>query len=139
MAGAPEWVVRGEHVGLTVPGREEFLARWDLYDDPRIAMVAAFQTTGAGAILKPPLSREQREGVWEAVVEGLLLAFDVRVVDDGRFIGEAGIARIDRPRASGDVAVVLFDPADRARGYGTEAVMLLLAYAFDGPRLNRRT
>jgi len=124
-------------VGLAAPDREEFVDRWDRYNDPRIGMLAAFQTAGAAAIYKPPLTREHRESVWQAVLEQRLIAFDIRAVDDGRFVGEAGLARAAWPRGSADIAVALFDPEDRGRGFGTEAVVLLLAYGFDGLRLNR--
>jgi RimJ/RimL family protein N-acetyltransferase len=102
-------------------------------------MLAAFQTAGAAAIFKPPLTREHRAGIWDAVNDGLLLAFDVRTVADGRFVGEAGISRLQWPHGSGDVAVALFDPADRGHGYGTEAVVLLCAYGFDALGLTRLT
>ena len=134
---APQWLVKGLLVGLSVPHREEFVDRWDRYDDPRIGMLAAFQTAGGAAIFKPPVTREHREGVWQAVVDGLLIAFDIHAVEDGRFVGEAGLSRIQWPDGSADIAVALFDPADRSHGYGTEAVVLLAAYAFDGLGLNR--
>ncbi|MEA2369353.1 MAG: hypothetical protein QOH38_2071 [Thermoleophilaceae bacterium] len=133
-----EWLVQGDGVGLVAPERADFIARWNRYDDPRIAMVAAFQTTGS-TILKPPTAREHREAIWQAVVEGALVPFDIRTVDDGRFVGEAGVSRIQWPRGSGDVAAALFDPADRGRGYGTEAIVLLMAYCFDGLGFNRLT
>lgn len=136
---APEWLVKGRLVGLVAPEREAFVERWDRYDDPRIAMLASFQTAGAAAIYKPPLTREQRVAVWDAVAEGLLVAFDVRTVADGRFVGEAGISRLRWPRGSGDIAVALFDPADRGHGYGTETVVLLCAYGFDALGLTRLT
>ena len=131
------WLVRGEMVGLAAPDRDEFVDRWDQYNDPRIGMLAAFQTAGAAAIYKPPLTREHRESVWQAVLEERLIAFDIRAVEDGRFVGEAGLARAVWPQGSADIAVALFDPEDRGRGFGTEAVVLLLAYGFDGLQLNR--
>jgi RimJ/RimL family protein N-acetyltransferase len=131
------WIVKGELAGLTEPDRDEFVARWDLYDDPRIAMLASFQTSGASIILRPPLTREHREGVWEQAQGGSFLAFDVRTVEDGRFVGEAGLARIGWPHGSAEIAVALFDPGDRAHGYGTEAVLLLCAYGFDALGLER--
>ena len=126
-------------MGLSAPEREEFLTRWNRYDDPRIAMIAAFQTSGSTAILKPPTAREHREAVWQAVLDESLVPFDVRTLDDGRFVGEAGVSRIRWPSGSGDVAAALFDPADRGKGYGTEAIVLLGAYCFDGLGFNRLT
>ena len=136
-AAAEGWLVEGERVALARPDREAFISRWDCYDDPRIAMVAAFQTAGATPILKPPVTREHREALWEAVADGRLVALDVHTVDDGRFVGEAGLARIAWPKGWADVAAALFDPADRGHGYGTEAVVLLCAYGFDALGLNR--
>ena len=132
-----EWLAKGEFVGLSAPEREDFIDRWDRYNDPRIAMVVAFQTTGSAPILKPPVTREQRIGVWRGVEAGLLIAFDVRTVEDGRYVGEAGLSRIEWPHGSADVGVALFDPDDRGHGYGTEAVALLCAYGFDALGLNR--
>jgi RimJ/RimL family protein N-acetyltransferase len=134
-----DWLVKGEHVGLAAPEAGDFVARWDRYDDARIAMIAAFQTTGATTILKPPLTREHREAVWQAVLDGVLVPVDIRTVDDGRFVGEAGVSRIQWPRGSGDVAAAIFDPEDRGRGYGTESVLLFVAYCFDALGFNRLT
>jgi RimJ/RimL family protein N-acetyltransferase len=134
---APNWLVKGHLVGLVAPDTESFLDRWDSYEDPRIAMIAAFQTAGGAGIFKPPLTLEHRKALWEDIASGGLVAFDVTAVDDGRVVGEAGISRLRWPSASGDIAVVLFDPDDRGRGYGTEAVLLLLAYGFDALGLNR--
>ena len=132
-----EWLVRGEHVGLTAPERDEFVDRWDLYDDPRIAAAAGFQTSGAAVIFKPPATREHRAWIWDAAQAGLVVPLDIRTVPDGRFVGEAGISRIDWPRGSGEVAVAVFDPADRGMGLGSEGAVLALAYGFDGLGLNR--
>jgi RimJ/RimL family protein N-acetyltransferase len=131
------WLVRGERVGLLSPSREDFVARWDRYDDARIGMAAAFQSGGAAAIFKPPMTREHREWIWEAAGAGLLVPFDIRTVADGRFVGEAGLSRIDWPRASGEVAAAIFDPTDRGRGLGTEAILLVYAYAFDALGMHR--
>jgi RimJ/RimL family protein N-acetyltransferase len=122
---------------LTPPEREEFVSRWDLYNDPRLGMLVAYQSSASPFIMKPPVAREHREAVWDAIVARQVVAFDVRVAADGRYVGEAGLSRIDWPHGSADIAVVLFDPDDRGRGYGTETVLLLLAYGFDGLGLHR--
>jgi RimJ/RimL family protein N-acetyltransferase len=111
--------------------------RWDLYDDPRIAAAAGFQTGGAAVIFKPPATREQRARLWDATQAGLVVPLDIRTVPEGRWVGEAGISRIDWPRGSGEVAVAVFDPPDRGRGLGSEATILAVAYGFDGLALNR--
>lgn len=134
-----DWLVAGNLVGLVMPERDEFIARWDLYNDAQLGMLATFQTAGASTIAKPPVTREHREDVWNASVEGALMAFDLCAVEDGRFVGEAGLSRVAWPEASGDIGVLVFDPEDRGRGFGTEAVILLAAYAFDALGLHRLT
>ena len=134
-----DWLVAGNLVGLVMPERDEFIARWDLYNDAQLGMLASFQTAGEATIAKPPVTREHREEVWSASVEGALMAFDICAVDDGRFVGEAGLSRVAWPEASGDIGVLVFDPEDRGRGFGTEAVILLMAYGFDALGLHRLT
>lgn len=54
------------------------------------------------------------------------------VIDAGRFIGHVrlhGVSRQDRRAA---LAIGIDDPSCLGKGYGTEAVRLVLTYAFDG-------
>jgi len=50
----------------------------------------------------------------------------------GRCVGEARLHHVDPAAGEGWLAVGMFAPAARGRGLGTEAVRLLLGYAF-GP------
>jgi RimJ/RimL family protein N-acetyltransferase len=133
------WIVLGERVGLTAMMREEFIARWDLYNDPALGMLMSYPVASASpaAPTKPPVTRENREAVWELIVSRGILAFDIRTADDQRFLGECSLSRITWPRGSAEIAVAILDPAERGRGYGTEAVQLMSAYAFDGYGLHR--
>jgi RimJ/RimL family protein N-acetyltransferase len=133
------WLARGHMVGLAPPERHEFVERWIDYNDPRLTMLTAFPTSrsSVGAPLKPPVAREHRESLWEAVSARAILAFDIRVVEDGRCVGEAGLSGSLGPQGSADIAVCIFNPDERAHGYGTEAVLLLTAYGFDALGLNR--
>jgi RimJ/RimL family protein N-acetyltransferase len=135
------WIVAGERVGLTALVKEEFLDRWDAYNDAEMGMLISYPTAAASATspTKPPVTREHREALWELVVSRAIVGFDVRTVEDRRFIGECSLSRIAWPRACGEIAMAIFDPEDRGRGYGTEAVTLLVAYGFDGLGLHRVT
>ena len=84
------------------------------------------------------LPPEYREALYEEHVARRVLCFEVRLADgDGRCIGEAYLADLTWPRASGELCVAIFSPDDRRQGYGTEAATLVCAYAFDGLGLNR--
>jgi RimJ/RimL family protein N-acetyltransferase len=135
------WIVLGERVGLTALVREEFVARWDAYNDPSLGMLLTHPTSpkAASASIKPPVTREDREAVWEFVTSASARAFDIRAAEDQRFLGECSLSGITWPTGSAELAVALIDPVDRGHGLGREAVKLLVAYAFDGLGLHRVT
>lgn len=133
------WIVQGERVGLTAIEREDFVARWDRYNDPELTMLMGYAASPVATAVPthPPITRDQREALWEQLVSRHIRGFDIRSVDDQRLIGECSLSRITWPRASADIAVAIFDRDDRGRGHGTEAVQLLIAYGFDAYGLNR--
>ena len=135
------WIVLGERVGLTALMREEFIARWDTYNDPSLGMLLTHPTTPASptAPTKAPVTREDREAVWEYVCSPSVRGFEIRAAEDQRFIGECSLSGITWPSGCAEIAVAVIDPADRGRGLGSEAVTLLVAYAFDGLGLHRVT
>ena len=133
-------IVAGERVALTAPGREEFVARWEILGDPVDAMLEGSPaiTQSPFARTMPPVTREQREALYEQHVARYVLCFDARAGgSDGRCVAEAHLCEIAWPRASGDLGVVVFARDDRRQGLGLEAAALVCAYAFDGLGLNR--
>lgn len=133
-------IVAGERVCLTAPERGEFVARWDQFNDPVLAMLLGTPTLALGAQTRtmPPLTREHREALYEAHVARDVLCFDVCLTDgDGRCVGEGYLADLTWPRATAELSVVVLNSDDRGKGLGSEAALLLCAYAFDGLGLNR--
>ena len=133
-------IVAGESVVLNAPRRDEFVARWSLFNDPMLAMMLGSPVLAHGVHTRtmPPVSAEYREALYEEHVARRVLCFEVRLADgDGRCVGEAYLADLTWPRASGELCVAIFSPDDRRQGYGTEAATLVCAYAFDGLGLNR--
>ncbi len=63
--------------------------------------------------------------------------FRIRTLDDDRLVGFVAVCRIEWANRHGWVAVGLGEVADRRRGYGSEAVSLLLKYAFHELGLHR--
>jgi len=68
-----------------------------------------------------------------------LFHFRIRSRSDGRLLGFAEINRISWTNASGLVRLGIGDPVDRRRGYGSEALGLVLYYAFVELNLYRLT
>jgi RimJ/RimL family protein N-acetyltransferase len=133
-------IVAGERVALTAPDRQDFVERWPLFNDPLTAMLLGSPSLANGVHVRtmPPSSREHREALYEEHVARRVLCFDVRLADgDRRCVGEAYLADLTWPRASGELGVVILTGDDRGKGFGPEAATLLCAYAFDGLGLNR--
>jgi diamine N-acetyltransferase len=64
--------------------------------------------------------QHDKDRVWFAVV----------VRENDRLIGEAGLLRMFRPWRTTDLSLILGDKGAWNQGYGTEAILLLLDYAF---------
>jgi RimJ/RimL family protein N-acetyltransferase len=56
---------------------------------------------------------------------------------EGRLLGEIRLDNVDRHDRRASLAIGLFDPAELGRGLGSEAVRLMLAYAFTELALHR--
>jgi RimJ/RimL family protein N-acetyltransferase len=63
--------------------------------------------------------------------------FMVSVKENNKVIGEAGLLRIDRAWRTTDISVIIGEKEEWGKGYGTEAILLLLDYAFGHLNLHR--
>jgi RimJ/RimL family protein N-acetyltransferase len=63
--------------------------------------------------------------------------FAIRTVEGDRLVGSCQLNAIDREAGSCRLQVRIGEPEGRDRGYGTEAVRLLLRHAFDQLGLDR--
>ncbi|HEV3230307.1 MAG TPA: GNAT family protein [Solirubrobacteraceae bacterium] len=135
------WIVKGATIGLCATEREEFISRWELLNDLEleVMMWASASPRFPRDIALPPVSREQREVMYAGIADRTRVHFDIRMIDDDRFVGEAFLSPFSWPTASAELSVLILDPADRAQGYTREAVPLIGAYAFDVLWLNRLT
>jgi RimJ/RimL family protein N-acetyltransferase len=138
--GARAVIVAGERVMLTAPARDDFVERWQVFNDPLLASLLGSPTFahGRAARTMPPVTREQREALYERHVARSILCFDVRLTDaDARCVGEGYLSELSWPRASAELSVAIFSPDDRGKRYGSEGAVLLCAYALDGLGVNR--
>ncbi len=117
--------ITGERVALGPlhRGLLPLIERWDndfrtadlRSDDPRP------HTAEAIAAAWEPLLRGERED-W--------IGFAIYVLPDLRPIGIINIRDFTNSHGTAELGISIGDPADRGRGYGTEATRLLLDYAF---------
>lgn len=72
--------------------------------------------------------REQGKSLWD---------FDVRLRDDERPIGLAGLMDVDAVNGSAELLIGIGKRSLRDQGYGTEAIEIVLDFAFAELRLHR--
>src|SRR6476469_1621532 len=98
------WVGLGERVGLVAPEREEYVSRWDAFNDPAAAMAHGRPTTAPLPELPtlPPYSRRQQEHAYDFAIGGHhQFTFDVCTLADQRCVGEVGCRGVHWPAATG--------------------------------------
>lgn len=87
---------------------------------------------------RPPLNAcREREWIESQGKSQNDVVFGVVVREGHRLIGATGLHRIDRITRKAELGISLGDRAARNRGYGTEAVRLLVRYGFEELNLNR--
>ena len=89
-----------------------------------------------------PLSPWQVKKRYEAIEKEMdenknLFHFAIRLRTDDRLVGFAQIYWIEWANAVGVLRLGIGDPDDRRKGYGSDALQLLLRYAFDELNLYR--
>jgi RimJ/RimL family protein N-acetyltransferase len=122
--------LEGESVELRRHDRANYrlYAKW--YGDPEIWHLTSWTPS--------PLSRSAVERLFEdreLSPTDDSFAIHVRGADDP--IGVISLMNISGANESAELSVIVGHPDDRHKGYGTEAIELLLAYAFGSLGLNR--
>mgnify|MGYP000294716975 CR=1 FL=1 len=88
-----------------------------------------FGTTRTLAVPCGPMTLE-RETAWYEKAALEPHSFTIYERATGRPIGNCGLHGVDWPNRSTTVGIMIGEPDARGRGYGTEAMRLLLDYAF---------
>ncbi len=91
-----------------------------------------------------PLSPAQVKKVYESIEKKVeedknLFYFTIRTRPDERLVGFARLYYISWSHSTGMLQLGIGDPQDRQKGYGRQALSLLLRYAFDELNLYRLT
>ena len=128
--GARTRNLEGETVELRrhVRANYELYARW--YGDPEIWHLTSWAPS--------PLSRSAVEKLFEdRELSPVDDSFAIHPKGDDGPIGVISLMNISDANESAELSVIVGHPDDRHRGYGTEAIELLLRYAFEELGLNR--
>jgi RimJ/RimL family protein N-acetyltransferase len=122
----------GSLVKLTTaePGDAEAFAKWST--DP-IYMQRAY----SGPAYPVPKSQYEDWDKSFSCNAGEEYQFRLRTVEDNRLIGKASLYGISWTDRKATLAIAIGDETDRGKGYGSEAIRLLLRYGFEELNLNR--
>lgn len=81
--------------------------------------------------LSPVMVKKQYEAIEKEMAEEQdLFYFTIRALEDDRFIGKALIEYVDWSTGNGYIRLGIGEPEFRRKGYGSQALNLLLGYAF---------
>jgi len=126
-------MVRGEAIYLTNldPANAETVRAW--INDPEINR---YLLTG-----QVPVSAAAEAAFYErAVIDwaaGTAFQFEIHVAEDGRYIGNCGLHKVDMRHRSAEVGILIGETSEQNRGYGRDAIMTLTRFGFDTLGLNR--
>jgi len=117
-------VFPGEKVLLTALDRRnaEMVLAW--INDPE---VNRYMLTGH----VPLTMNEELEFYDRSEKSDGLYNFEIHVAEDMRLIGHVGLIDVDMRHRHGEVGIVIGDKAAQGRGYGRDAIVTLLGFAFD--------
>jgi diamine N-acetyltransferase len=119
----------GERVYLRPLEREDLAFPQEWANDPEIRrLIGEVRPTG----------REEAEAWYERVrADPDRVWFVVVLKENDRVIGEAGLLRMFPAWRTTDLSIILGDKAAWGLGYGSEAILLLLDYAFGSLNFHR--
>jgi len=122
---------RGERVRLTAPQPDDaqFFARWN-EDSEYMRQVDTDFARPRSVQDYEELTKTMRSG-------GNSVLFHIRTLDEDRLIGFVAIHNIEWNNAAGVISIGIGDPNYRGKGYGSEAMRLVLDYAFNELNLYR--
>lgn len=90
--------------------------------------------------LSPTVVKKQYETIEKEMEEEKnLFYFTIRAREDDRFIGKALVEWIDWANGNGFIRLGIGAPEDRRKGYGSQALTMLLRYSFGELNLYRVT
>jgi RimJ/RimL family protein N-acetyltransferase len=120
-APAPRSIgLRGTRVTVRPYRPDEVEALWELVNDGR----------WEGVLEATFVSRDEVRSMVEGSGELRDGALSLAVEAEHRLVGEAEASCYGLPSGTFTIGLALFDPADRGRGWGTEALGLLTDYLF---------
>ena len=123
-------MIRHDKVYLTELDRRNAETIRDWLNDPEIHRFLLVGHT--------PITREQEERYYDLQsVASDSYSFEIHVAADGRYIGNIGLKDVDLIHRHGEIGVVVGDKTVWGRGFGSDAIIACLSFAFQTLGLHR--
>lgn len=88
-----------------------------------------------------PHSRKEREdwikNTWAQRREGVAYTFAIDDIKTGEFLGHCSLRNVRSINRTASVSIAIYDKNNRGKGYGTDAMNVLLKFGFDFLNLHR--
>ncbi len=85
-----------------------------------------------------PITREQeKEKIEELAKDENNVMLSIVIKKNDKLIGNIALMKIDKIHRSADLGIAVFDLASTSKGYGTEALKLMIDYGFKTLNLHR--
>jgi RimJ/RimL family protein N-acetyltransferase len=85
-----------------------------------------------------PITREQEERYYDRMSEATdAFSFEIHIAADGRYIGNIGLKGVDLVHRHGEIGVVIGDRSVWGQGFGSDAIVACLGFAFQTLGLHR--
>ena len=125
-------MISGEHLRLRAISRKDLPDFVTWINDPEVHR---------NLITSYPLSLEQEEKWYEEIlthpVEEQPLAIEIRKGKDWKLIGDISFMNLDQRERSAEIGIFIGEQNSRNKGYGTEAMKLMVKHGFLRLNLNR--
>jgi RimJ/RimL family protein N-acetyltransferase len=124
-------MIQGEKIILRDFREADFELLWDGINEPIGAKLTGTHAT---------FTREQVEAYLQHQIakdDDSRASFIIALPDDSRPVGEVVINEIDEDNHSCNIRIMLFSPDDFSKGYGSEAMRLMVTYGFEKLKLHR--
>lgn len=120
-------MLQGKMIRLRAPERSDIPAfvRW--FNDIEVTRFL---------LRNPPMGMEEEEAWFDSLVHREGRVFCIETLE-GKLIGNLGIMKVDWTDRKADLGVIIGEKDFWSKGYGTEAISLILAYMFEEMNLNR--
>ena len=117
-------MLRGEKVVLRAMRREDLQRQWAFNND------VAFELLGGGDLWEPQSFERLQAHFEENLSKGERDGADFAIEAEGTYIGRCGLFRFAGAGHTAELGIGIGDLAYQGRGYGRDAVRVLLDYAF---------